>query len=360
MKNPHSASIPYCYHLRSIGGQKSTFLTTPSHTTMPMADPTQREAISHNVMAAEQWQQWQHFHEFHAGNQPWPADITMHGSAGGSPLIQMMFYPPTAATWLSTYSWTGHRAVLPEIDYLNNYSTTGPPCPSQGKWNSWHDSSWARSPITANNSLHDTHQLQALVKNTAWIDPEITPIFPTPPQQQQWEHMRAFHSSNLLWPSEEGKSQQMDGGLPLIWTMLYPPAADMQCLTYTWTGHLENYMPWKIGQTGATSQPPIILYARWNIQKPTLPQVSVNPSQGPTHTNQEILEKSISKTHINLQQYKKPEPPCPRVRAQPTQQPALNKLNGLLPKNTNFCQACTPPCPTSPTPLCPPNWPHEY
>jgi len=60
---------------------------------MPMADPTQREAISHNVMAAEQWQQWQHFHEFHAGNRPWQADITMHGSTGGSPLIRTMFYP---------------------------------------------------------------------------------------------------------------------------------------------------------------------------------------------------------------------------------------------------------------------------
>jgi len=28
-----------------------------------------------------------------------------------------------------------------------------------------------------------------------------------------------------------------------------PPSADVLLLTYAWTVHLENYIPWKIGQT---------------------------------------------------------------------------------------------------------------
>jgi len=87
------------------------------------------------------------------------------------------------------------------------------------------------------------------------IPPAITPIAQDPsPQQRQWELMCTFHSSTLLWPSKEWKSQTwMEGGSPLIWTMLYPPPTEGQLQTYMWTGYLENYMPWKIGQTGVTA-----------------------------------------------------------------------------------------------------------
>jgi len=140
-----------------------------------------------------------------------------------------------------------------EIDDLHNHTTTGPPCLSQGKWNFRYDHSWVSSPSTANNPLSDIHRLPALAKNIVRTTQDTTPIFLTPlSPQQQWEHMQAFHSCTLLWPSEEGKCQQLEGGSPLIWIMLHPPSVDGPLLTYAWTGHLENYMPWKIGQTGAT------------------------------------------------------------------------------------------------------------
>jgi len=237
----------------------------------------------------------------HAGIQPWPVDISMQ-----HPLTRtMLSYPPPATTWLLTYSWTGHGAAMPWIGYLNNHATAGPPCLSQGKWNSMNNSSWASPPTTANDSLSDIHRLPALAKTIMWTPPDTTPILLEPSShQRQWEHMRAFHSSTLLWPSKEWKSQtQMEGGLPLIWTMLHPPSAEAKLLTYAWTGLLENYLPWRIGQTGVTIRPPTVSYARWNIRKSTLPQARVNPSHGPTHTNQDILEKSISGPSLDLQQY---------------------------------------------------------
>jgi len=84
----------------------STSMTTQCSTMMTTTDPKWCEAISPDVKVAEQWQQWEHLHEFHASIQLWPADISLHEIAGGSPLMRVMVYPPPTTTWLSTYSWT--------------------------------------------------------------------------------------------------------------------------------------------------------------------------------------------------------------------------------------------------------------
>jgi len=86
--------------------------------------------------------------------------------------------------------------------------------------------------------------------------------------------MPAFHLSNHLWPAmEPHNSTWIEGESPLIWTMLYLPMDNKQLTTYTWNGHLDNFMSWSQGQTECmTAQPMLILYTRWNIcQGPDLP-----------------------------------------------------------------------------------------
>jgi len=221
---------------------------------------------------------------------------------------------------------------MPEIDCINNLVTAGPPCLSQGKWSSRNDSSSLLPKVPM--ALDYICRLPALAKTTQ-TSPDTTPILQETSLQQQWEHMCAFHSSILLWPFEEWKCKNwMEGDLPLIWTMLHPPSAETRLQTYVWTGHLENYMPWSNGQTDTTVRPPIVLHARWNIRKSTIPQAHVNPSHGHLHTNQAIPEKSTSKSPLDSQQFLIPKIPVPRFRALPTQQLAPDlKLKGLLPKN---------------------------
>jgi len=89
---------------------------TPSQNMTIKTVSKQRKAATHDIQVAKQWQQWEHLCGFHAGIRLWPADTSMQGIAGGSPLLEMMLSPPPATTRLPTYSWTEHGAVLPEID----------------------------------------------------------------------------------------------------------------------------------------------------------------------------------------------------------------------------------------------------
>jgi len=168
----------------------------------------------------------------------------------------MMLYPSPATTWQLMYSWNRHEKVMTEINCPNNNGIARPPCLSQSVCSSRKDSGGGVSqPITPSTALKYIHHSLALAKIIMQSPPTITPTIQEPSSQQwQWENMCTFHSSNLLWPSKEWKSQTwMESGLPLIWTMLYPPPVEGRLQTYAWTGHLENYMPWKIGQTGMTA-----------------------------------------------------------------------------------------------------------
>jgi len=158
------------------------------------------------------------------------------------------------------------------IDCPNNHATAGPLRLSQGKGNSRKDSSCASSSTTVNTALRCVCWLPALAQTIIWPPPDTTLLLQESSHQWQWDHMCVFHSSTLLWPSREWNSQtRMEGGLPLIWTMVHPPSAEAWLQTYAWNGHLENYMPWRIGHTEVTARPPIVLHAKWNIWKSTLP-----------------------------------------------------------------------------------------
>jgi len=229
---------------------------------------------------------------------------------------------------------------MPESNCTNNPVTAL--CLSQSKWSSRNGGS--SSLTTVPMALDCIRRLPAMAKTTTRKPRDTTPISKETSLQQQWEHMRAFHSSILLWPFEEWKCKNwMEGDSPLIWTMLHSPSAEVRLQTYTWTGHLENYMPWSDGQTDATVRPSIVSQARWNIRKSTIPQARVNPSQGPMHTNQAIPEKSTSMSPLDSQQFSIPKIPGPLFRALPTQQLAPDlKRKGLLPKNPPSSAARVP------------------
>jgi len=306
---------------------------SPASSTDTTVDLKQREVTPYDALAVAQRQRWEHLQAFHAENRPWPADIPRKGIDGGSPLMRTMLYPFPASTQLSTYSWTRQWEETPGIDCSTNHVTARPPCLFQGMWNSRHTAGGDSSPIYR-TALNYIRQPPARAKTIRQTPLATTPTLQDPSQQRQWEHMRAFHSSTRLWPSKERKSQTwMDGGSPLIWTTLYSPSAEGRLQTYAWTGYLENYMPWRIGQSGATARPSLVSHAMWNIQNPTLPQASANPSQGTTHTNHDLPEQPVSTFLPDRQQYKQPHIPRPLSRAQPTQQPAFApKLNDLLTK----------------------------
>jgi len=94
--------------------------------------------------------------------------------------------------------------------------------------------------------------------------------------------MRVFYSGMSLWPSkEQHTSSELEGGSPLLWTMLHPPMTETWLKTYALDGHLDNFMPWKACQTdGAMVRPPLILYARWNIRQE-------KPNKHPSPVDQE-------------------------------------------------------------------------
>jgi len=90
------------------------------------------------------------------------------------------------------------------------------------------------------------------------------------PQQQviasyntwQWEQMQKFHSSIQQWPATvQPNSTWTAGGSPLVWTMLYPPLDIAWLQTYTWAGHLDNFMPWTTSNLDCDTWPPLILHA---------------------------------------------------------------------------------------------------
>ncbi len=179
-----------------------------------------------------------------------------------------MFHPIAGTTQLLTYTWIEYEANTPEINCDNNSATARLPFLSQGKWHSSTDSYWSRLPTNVNNLLGFTNQLPTMAKTNTWPSLDIMLKLPEPSSsKEQWENMREFHLSTLLWPSQERQGQtKMEGNSPLIWTVLYPPLAEALCQTYTWNGHLDNYMPWNVKQTGGMQiRPPIILHAQWNI-----------------------------------------------------------------------------------------------
>jgi len=121
--------------------------------------------------------------------------------------------------------------------------------------------------------------------------------------------MQGFYLSTDLWLSSEWHNPIMlEGGAPLIWTMLHSPTTRARCLIYSWQGHLDYFLPWANGQTKCMEQIPLICQveywakswfataARWHQQ----PNCSF-------YGNHEPATKSNQQPMLDLQQQEKPQ-----------------------------------------------------
>jgi len=180
--------------------------------------------------------------------------ITPNGIKGGSPLVTTMKYPSSAPTWLSTYAWMECCShTLSGID--RSTATARSTSLSQATWNH-RNNVWVRPLNKVENAPNHTRRRNITEPASPWT---------------QWEQMRIFYSSIPLWPAQDGHNPtQMEGGSPILWTMLHPPSVKARLQTYAWNGHLEKFMPWTIGSINGTQvRPPLISHARWNIRHGT-------------------------------------------------------------------------------------------
>ncbi len=238
----------------------------------------------------------------------WPTGIRTPRE-GGSPLVQTMLHR-TSDTRLQTYAWNDGEIPTFEPAGLTDHVTASRPHPSQANQNR-READWLMPSVRAATLSSYIHRLQASPKTTKRLAPDtLRDNHET--SKRQWERMRAFYSSMSLWPSkEQHNSSALEGGSPLLWTMLHPSMADTWVKTYAWDGHLDNFMPWKACQIdGATVRPPLILYARWNIRQDTdvsMPPVCTDNLPGFSHSYHETPENPNKHPSPVDQEYVRPQ-----------------------------------------------------
>jgi len=251
--------------------------STIVRTTITTADEYRRAENPPEASAVfDTGQQWEHSRAFHSSVSLWPQDVSMQEMKGGSPLIRSMFHPPSDAR-LPTYSWLRHWDFPPEIDSPSHPETGSSSFLSQSRWQDRTDPS--RASNTSTRLLRYVRRLSTSPKPQPMSSQKIIDD-----SQQDWEQMRAFHSSNPVWPAQERLgSTPVQGGSPLLWTTLIPSPVNQRLQTYAWNGHLENFLPWSEGQEGATERPAIISQAHWNSRSLTLSLTMGNSPQGSTN-----------------------------------------------------------------------------
>jgi len=155
--------------------------------------------------------------------------------------------------------------------------------------------------------------------------------------------MQEFHSSINLWPSTERPNLiTLEGGSPLVWTMLHPTAKFSRCLTYSWKGHLDNFVPWESAHTNGVERPPLISYARWNIRRSKdlqQPSEGVDKTVGSFYGCHESVATPTQQCWQDLQQQEKPQlfaqlntsPSSPRGISQ---HQVASKSKNRVPKST--------------------------
>jgi len=202
-----------------------------------------------------------------------------------------MFCPFAATPRLSTYSWIESERNPPGIECDTDSAMACAHSISNGMWNRATDLDQVRLSIRGNKPLGYNGRPTATAITTTRAPPVIMQQRRmTLSTQEQWEHMRAFHLKNSLWPSKERQSHsQMDGGSPLIWTVFHPPLAEERCQTYAWNGHLDNYMPWVVGHKGGTqARPPFISQGLWNTRQ-SLPDAGQSRQPLASNTTPSVL-----------------------------------------------------------------------
>jgi len=220
-----------------------------------------------------------------------------------------MLHSPSAATWLPTYDWCAQLTdTMTGTDGTSDVATARILLLSQVTWHKRKAAAWFMQPAWTVKSPSYTCRLQALAQPSNHSCPDLPKDDPElSATRRQWEEMREYYLSTNLWPSTERHNPTMlEGGSPLVWTMLYPPATVARCLTYSWTGHLDNFLPWANDQSKRVTRPPLISYARWNIRRSQdsspLPPDEANNPLGPFYRSHASVAKATPQHTQELQQ----------------------------------------------------------
>jgi len=231
-----------------------------------MSNPQCSWASQKNKMSTCNSQlQWESMRAFYSRMEHWPTqNHALTRNEGESPLVQTMLRSTSAATRLPTYAWCTQLANSTTLtEGTPDYAMPQTPLLLQATWHKRKAYAWFLQPVQPAKSPSYTRRLQASAQpsnlslsESSKNSPEISAT------RRQWEDMRRFYLSINLWPSTERQNPILEGGSPLVWTMLHPPKIVERCLTYSWKGHLDNFLPW-----ACTEQMPLISYAKWNIQQ---------------------------------------------------------------------------------------------
>jgi len=242
-------------HTRPKNHRQASSPTNENETTT--SNLRQGWAVQHDAtVICDSRLRWEDMRVFYSNIQLWPTRINPSPQTEGvSPLVRTMLHSPSADTWLPTYAWCKQQANLTTgTDGTTDSDPAQTPLLSQATWHKRKATAWFLQPIRTANPSSYTRQLKTLAKprNHFFLDPQKTKL-ELSPTRRQWEDMQEYHSSINLWPSTKWPNLiRLEGGSPLVWTMLHPPATVARCLTYSWNGHLDNFVPWESNQTNGT------------------------------------------------------------------------------------------------------------
>jgi len=144
---------------------------------------------------------------------------------GESQLVFSTVHFSSAATQLQTYARIENlENPLPRnICITDNVTST---IPLSAKGHKRKKSAWFTQQARTDNPHCQLRlpQASATPNNRSSASTITKTSLESAAAKRQWEYMRVFYSNTHLWPSMEGhNSTWIEGGSPLIWTMLHPP-----------------------------------------------------------------------------------------------------------------------------------------
>jgi len=195
---------------------------------MTPLDPPQRWAKPYADKTIDEMRiNWANMREFHLTTQQWPPleFPKAHRTDDQSPLERTMVHTSPTDGRLMTYAWQRLPATMPWPESSGHDTGIGL---SNAMWNQWQDPHRPKLSVRVGPSRsprrRQTTPAQPRQKFSQVTRQMVTADLDT---QTRWESMREFHSSVPQWPSMAWpNSTPMEGGSPLVWSLLYSP-----CLT---------------------------------------------------------------------------------------------------------------------------------
>jgi len=231
---------------------------------------------------------------FHSSVKSWPPTENASTKAGESPLSTTMLQLFPTAARLQTLAWPVQSVTLrpPTASSIEDMTKTAQPL-THAMWNHRKGPKRSIPRLSADNS--PSHSQKYGEKVSAQLAEKSSNhkqmARGNTQTRQQWDQMQQFYANTSFWPPATTQtSTQLEGGSPLLWTGLYPREGAWS-QTYSWDGHLENYMPWNISpMPRVTTRPPLISHAMWNIRRGVSSPVTP-PTDNPYRTRLGVTQR---------------------------------------------------------------------